>query len=361
MSHFHPLHKVGQLFVKSIVPMFFGFSAISQAEPLKVLFIGNSYTHMNDMPSIFEKIAKKAGKDVIVEKNTLAGASFSVHSERNDMYEAINKRKWDYVVLQGYSRELSFPCQHIDTATIPYLTKITDSIYTNNPCTQILFYMTWGYDEGFSEREEVNSFDKMADSIERGYQYLGAIFDVPVVPVGMVWKNVRNSTGINLYASDKAHPNKNGSYLIASTFYNAVFNESIKNVFTGTIPDTSAVKIKEQMERYMGMNKLKYRLNENRYDVRKETTRNGEFVIHFTSNFPDACSVRWSFGDGTYSNLPSGEHVFKKEGTYKMKYTVDLPCGVRNFTSSVTFDPIKQPVKRKHSKPQVTGKNGRKS
>lgn len=70
----------------------------ARAEPIKILFIGNSYTHMNDMPLIFERIAKAAGKEVKVEKNTRSGASLRIHSEREDMYEAIKQEKWDWTV-----------------------------------------------------------------------------------------------------------------------------------------------------------------------------------------------------------------------------------------------------------------------
>jgi hypothetical protein len=49
---------------------------------MNVLFIGNSYTHMNKMPSLFEKIAISKGIKVNVEMSAKSGHSFRMHSER---------------------------------------------------------------------------------------------------------------------------------------------------------------------------------------------------------------------------------------------------------------------------------------
>ena len=102
-------------------------TATAQQDSLNILFIGNSYTHMNSMPVIFDKICKAKGKPVHVEMNTRAGASFNVHTTRTDMWEKIRSRKWDYVVMQGYSREFIEDPEYLDTASVPYMNKIIDS------------------------------------------------------------------------------------------------------------------------------------------------------------------------------------------------------------------------------------------
>lgn len=171
---------------------------------------------------------------------------------------------------------MSHPYEHIDTAKVPYLNKILDSIYSNNTCTNVLFYMTWGYDKGYEEREEVNTYEKMADSIEGGYRYLGKLYDVPVVLVGLVWKDVRNSTKIDLYSSDRAHPSKTGSYLIASAFYGAIFDETeIDEVYTSTIKQKYAKQIKKRMERFISQNRSNYMLHENRFVIKTHTSKKG--------------------------------------------------------------------------------------
>ena len=102
------------------------FTQLITNDSINILFIGNSYTHMNNMPAIFDKIANAKGKLVHVEKNTQSGASFQVHTTRLDLYESIKSRNWDFIVLQGYSRELSHTITHIDSATIPFLNQIIE-------------------------------------------------------------------------------------------------------------------------------------------------------------------------------------------------------------------------------------------
>ncbi|MCH2231455.1 MAG: PKD domain-containing protein [Crocinitomicaceae bacterium] len=341
--------------------LFFGTSAnAATVEPIKILFIGNSYTHMNEMPSILQKIVDKAGKNAIIERNTQSGASFKVHSERSDMYSAIKSRNWDYIVLQGFSRELSYRPEYIDSATVPFVNQITDSIYQNNPCTNILFYMTWGYEGGYLDREEVNTYEKMADSIERGYRYLSDIYDVPVVPVGMVWKAVKEKSNIDLYAPDRAHPSKNGSYLIASTFYNAIFNESNEGVFTSTIDSKNAEIIKKEAKEIVETSRHKYKLDKNKLTLSPQVSEEGKYILDFKSYFPNALDLQWKFDDGKKSKDSTGIHIYRKPGRYIVRLEVEEECGTRYLERAVVFKKPSRPKRVKKRNPKYNVNNKKK-
>lgn len=335
-------------------------SKAATPEPMNILFIGNSYTHMNNMPGIFEKIAIKAGKNVHVEKNTQSGASFKVHAGRKDMYTAINSRKWDYVVLQGFSREFTHKPEYIDTATMPFLTQITDSIYKNNSCTNVMFYMTWGYENGFDEDPAVDSFNKMADSISRGYQYVADIFNVPIVPVGKVWKLVKAKNVMDLYAPDRAHPSINGSFLIASTFYEAIFNESSEKIFTQTVKTEYAALIKKQVHSFLSKNREVYKLNENRFDLKPYITSKGEYVLELSANFINAQELKWDFGDGVTSKKASSVHKYSKAGGYKVKLTVIDTCGTRYHERTIQYEKPEKPSEKNPTKPKYNISNSKK-
>ncbi len=335
-------------------------ASATNVEPLKILFIGNSFTHMNDMPSMLQHMANKGGQNAIIEKNTQSGASFQVHSKREDMYEAINSRKWDYVILQGYSRELSHSKAHIDTATVPYIQQITDSIFANNQCTNVLFYMTWGYENGFLDREEINTYEKMADSIEVGYRYIGEKFNFPIVPVGMVWKHVKGISSIDLYALDRAHPSKDGSYLIATTFYNAIFDESNEHVFTNTISANYAETIKREAKNYVSTHRQKYHLERNKITVKSWVSKEGEYMLYFSSTYADSLNIKWIFGDGKQSEDRIGTHEFRKSGSYVVLVVIEDDCGVRTFEKLVQFAKPAKPTKSKRTKPKYNVKNTKK-
>ncbi len=312
----------------------FGLNAQTEPEPLKFLFIGNSYTFMNDMPEMFEKMAQKSGKNILVEKNTQAGASFKVHTGRQDMFEAIRKRQWDYVIIQGFSREMSFPPEYLDTATVPYVAQILDSIYANNRCSNVRFYMTWGYEDGFPEREEIDSYEKMADSIRNGYKWMGKHFDLPVVPVGMAWKDLRSKENINLYYKDRAHPNENGSYLIAATFYSAFFNEPLATNFIRNVKKRYAEKINKNVYNYVSAHRKEYHLDRNFYDIELVQEKGGDFIVTYEAIYPNAL-LTWKLNDSVISSKPSGVVVLKDEGDYKMELQIESDCGIRHYHNLV--------------------------
>jgi hypothetical protein len=324
-------------------------------DSLNVLFLGNSYTHMNNMPAIFEHLAKSKGKLVHVEKNTQSGASFRIHSQRMDMFQTIKSRKWDYIVLQGYSRELSWPKEHIDTATIPYLNQILDSIHLYNPCVNLLLYNTWGYKNGFKDRPEIDSYDKMQDSIILGYKYLSNTYNIPIVPVGMVWRNVRQShPEYELYKEDNEHPTKLGSLISASTFYAAIFKESAEGVAVSKIEPDQAKFVQKEAAKLVLLNYEKYNLTRNRSSIKYYRNSEVKYILECKANYPEANCIMWEFGDGSFSFSNNPVHTYKKAGKYVVKLYIDDACGERYYEKKIIFVKPSKPSKPSKSKPVTT-------
>lgn len=215
------------LFILPVIFFFLYYFWPIGKDTLKVLFIGNSYTYRNEMPSIFEEIAISKGKKVYVDDCTLGKATLAIQSKRFAVKNAISKEKWDVVIIQGSSRDFVKDSSIIVKKTKPALEKIIKAVQKNNPSTKMLFYMTWGYRNGFKPIDEVNTFEKMSNLIEKRYLGLYKTYDIGVVPVGMVWKDVRKKRDeVVLYVKDGAHPSLKGSYLTACCFYSAIFNDS---------------------------------------------------------------------------------------------------------------------------------------
>ena len=255
--------RMARKILNFFITLFCGTAAANAGEgsgTSSILFIGNSDTHMNNMPAMFDEMCKAEGLNVHVEKSAQSGASFLIHSKRKEMYEAIASRKWDYIVLQGFSRELSLDKVQIDEETVPFLEQILDSINEHNEDAQVLLYMTWGYDNGFPAREEVNTFDKMSNSIAKGYSYLREKYDFPIVPVGGAWTVVKQDTTIDLYSDDRAHPSKNGSYLIASTFYHSLFSNASPHHNLGILDTLNEKIIHEKVRAYVDSNRTRFGL-----------------------------------------------------------------------------------------------------
>ena len=165
------------------------------AQPMRVLFVGNSYTHYNNMPKLFEQMADSKGVKLEVLMDAKSSHTFQMHSKRPELYKNINSTKWDYVVLQGFSRELAQDRATIDSQSLPYIKQLLDSIYANNSCTNVLLFQTWGYDGGFKD-DSLGidwNYQQMSDRVHQGYLYLSEKLNLSVVPVGKVWETVKEN------------------------------------------------------------------------------------------------------------------------------------------------------------------------
>lgn len=318
-----------------------------------ILFIGNSYTHMNSMPVLFDKVAEAKGVKMHVEMNALSNHSFKMHSLRPELYAKLRERKWDYVVFQGFSRELSYPEKHIDTASLPYFQQMLDSVYANNTCTNVLLYMTWGYKDGVVDRPEIDTYTKMSDSIRKGYEYVSMKYNLPIVPVGQVWQEVRNNSKINLYREDGQHPTLEGSFLIAYTFFTAIFKNTPIGSYSKGILDKDANFIANTAYKYVNLHLEDFKLIGNVVKVKAVRTSTGEYLAHCSAFFPNATSLKWYFGDGKSSLDSIVTHKFKYAQEYIVTLVVEEECGIRKIKRKIKFEKPLAPSPYERKKPKL--------
>lgn len=318
----------------------FFFASMVFAQPMRVLFVGNSYTHYNNMPKIFEQMAESKGVQLEVLMDAKSSHTFQMHSKRPELYKNIRSTKWDYVVLQGFSRELAQDRTMIDAMSIPYIKQLLDSIYTNNSCTNVLLYQTWGYDSGFKD-DTLGidwSYQTMSDRIHEGYLYVSQQLNLSIVPVGKVWETVKeNHPQIQLYQEDKQHPSLAGSYLAASCFYAALFKTEPNLSFTAKLDPKHAAVIQEIAGVQVLMNKTRYKINQNTVELEVKLSAGEKKVVHLSANYPNAKSVFWDFGDGMTESAFKTRHVYGKPGDYEIKIKVQDSCGERLLKRKVTI------------------------
>jgi hypothetical protein len=102
------MSKILQLqFFKGIILMFFMSVAMmlhaADPAPIKVLFIGNSHTMVNDVPELFARLAKQSG--IPVEKRMIAegGRTLEYHAGTEIVKENILHGNYDWIVLQHWA------------------------------------------------------------------------------------------------------------------------------------------------------------------------------------------------------------------------------------------------------------------
>ncbi|MBP6091294.1 MAG: PKD domain-containing protein [Crocinitomicaceae bacterium] len=296
----------------------------------QVLFIGNSYTQANDLPTLFSELALSKGKHPFVDTKANGGFTFQSHVNDPMTFSKIQEKKWNYVVLQAQSQEPSFPYSQVTTATLPFAKILSDSIYANNYCSQPLYYMTWGRQNGDPQWDSINTFYKMNDRLRAGYMRFMEASEASVAPVGVAWQYVRDTyPAINLYSSDGSHPSLEGSYLAACVFYASIYRETPVNAtyFSSVLPSTAAIlqnaaalvvldslstwKLRANNETALALFSLS--LTANSITTQNESWR--------------STSYTWDFGDGTTSNAISPNHAYATTGTFTVQLIAQNECG----------------------------------
>jgi hypothetical protein len=209
------LNQILLLFILIISGSFSGSSASAQVkrDTLKVLFVGNSYTYVQNLPQVVSIISDSTKTKLITRKSTIGGAYLSEHwfGKRGlKTKEIITKGKFDIVILQENSMA---PIQQPDS-TIKYANLLCQFIKASGakPC----FYMTWA-------REKVPQYQgEISNVYSRIAKDNGAI----LVPVGKAWElAMKLRPTINLYDPDGSHPSGLGAILSAYVFVGALTGE----------------------------------------------------------------------------------------------------------------------------------------
>ena len=203
-------------------------------ETKRVLFIGNSYTHTNDLPNVLSDLAESQGKSIEHDSYTPGGAWFSNHSTNSTVISKLQQGNWDIIVLQGQSQEVAFPDGQFNMQVYPYAKTLDSLAKVNNPEARVLFYMTWGYRYGDPMNcpyyEPFCTFEGMGERLKSNYLRMVRDFHSDVSPVGAAWlESISRDSTIVLHSSDNSHPSMNGTYLAACCFYEMIYKEPIEN------------------------------------------------------------------------------------------------------------------------------------
>lgn len=195
-----------------------------RAQPRRnVLFIGNSYTYVNDLPGMFTRLAAAGGFDAEAAMVAAGGWTLADHAASGQTLEAIQRTKWDYVVLQEQSEVPAIERERVESM-YPAVRRLVRAIAAVGG--KPVLFMTWGHREGLHE-EGFKDFEAMQSELSEGYARIARELGVEVAAVGNAWRNARARTPeISLWQPDGSHPTVHGSYLAACVLYSTVFKRS---------------------------------------------------------------------------------------------------------------------------------------
>lgn len=238
------------LLIVMLLGLFTGCSQAQTAEPTaseeignmlpadkeySILFIGNSYTFYNDMPTVyFQTMAKACGYNVQVATITKGAYTLEKFADPSDPYgqmvaNALAKEGvYDYVIIQEQSvRPASNPAAFYEGAG-----QLVEMIRKTG--AEPVLYASWGRQTGSEKLDELNmTNESMTWALAAAYATIGAELQIPVCHAGIAFLDINTNTQIDLYNADKSHPSYLGSYLVAMTLLAGIF---------GVDPETAPFK-----------------------------------------------------------------------------------------------------------------------
>ncbi len=202
---------------------FAGFGCEPAGPPKTILFIGNSFTYVNDLPGLFTKLARSGGKLVAAGMVAPGGYKLIQHVNDGNTIQKLNSQKWDMVVLQEQSQT---PAIEDDKYDIMYPAIRSFNEMIRKAGAVPILYLTWGRKNGDTELG-YSDYASMQDSLTKGYMDIAQELSIEVSPVGAAWKTAHERRPeLELWAGDGVHPSLAGSYLAACVFYAVIYKKS---------------------------------------------------------------------------------------------------------------------------------------
>lgn len=309
-------------------------------DSISVLYIGNSYTYVNDLPSVVNSLTLSLGDKITYDSQTTGGATFATHVGNSLTYTKIQNNPWDFVVLQGQSQELSFPTSQVNTESLPYIEQLNDSVHSNNYCSQTILFMTWGRQNGDPQWDSISTYNGMQERLTNATVRMADSIEASVSAVGVAWKYVRdNYPSINLYSADGSHPSYEGTYLAACTFYASLFRKtpvganytgSLSSVTASILQNAAAIAVLDSLDHW------------NLHALTDQTIAEFAFTdngneVSFLNTSSHATTYYWNFGDGQTSTDVHPSHTYTTEGTFDVELIATDPCDSDTTTIQVTI------------------------
>ena len=181
---------------------------------VRVLFVGNSLTYVNNLPGVLTAIAAAAGDTIRTEAAVGGNLALIDHwYGATDAVARIRAGGWDYVVLQqGPTSQIG-----VDRDTLVLATRLFDGEIRKVGATPAL-YMVW------PSADRLAFFDNVHAAYAAAAQEVGGLF----LPAGEAWRIAwRVDRQLPLYGGDHFHPSVLGTYLAALVIYECLTGHDV--------------------------------------------------------------------------------------------------------------------------------------
>jgi hypothetical protein len=198
---------------------------------IRILFIGNSLTYVNDLPAVVKALASGAGLPT-TQVATIAYPDFGLeqHWSGGDSRAAIEKDGWTHVVMQQGPSAL-------ETSRVNLLQwSHTFAEIIKQHGARPGMYMVWPSTDRFFD------FDRVSES----YRLAAEAIEGQLYPAGEAWRAAwRRDPSLALYGPDGFHPSNLGTYAAALAIVGVIYGRSPVGLPTLGVPAATALLLQE--------------------------------------------------------------------------------------------------------------------
>jgi hypothetical protein len=182
------------------------------AEPLRVLFVGNSLTATNDLPSEVASLAKSTGRAIETGSVVADGFSLEDHWNSSDAPKEVLTGDWDVVVLQQGPSALPESQAHLKLWAQRF------TALARRGGTRAGLLTVWP-----------ESYRRSAlGAVIASYRNAAKASGAELYPAGDAWRRAwACDLSLALYGSDGFHPSRLGTYLAALVVYGRLFKSPL--------------------------------------------------------------------------------------------------------------------------------------
>lgn len=325
-----------------LIVLWTGHSAFA-TDSLRILFIGNSYTAVNNLPQVMRDMCVATGHIADVQVSAPGGLTLSGHLGNSATQNLIQQGNWDFVVLQEQSQLPAFPDGQVATAFYPAVALLDSLIHIYSPCAKTVLYMTWGRKFGDQDNcaffPPICTYEGMDSLLQLRYTNAADSISAIISPVGPVWHYLRDSAStIELYQNDNSHPTAAGTFAAACSFYTIFFGEDPQNIpYDFILSNNDATTVKAAVAAVV-FDSLDYWRRFNPLPTAQFThTMQGD-TVSFVNQSAHANSWFWDFGDGQTDTANNPSHVFNA-GSFTVCLRSIKGCDTANFCDTLTVSP----------------------
>jgi hypothetical protein len=328
--------------ILSLTLLFVSIGKFVAQDTLNVLFIGNSYTSVNNLPLLVKNLSTSAGKTLNIDSNIPGGYLMSSHLNDATTLSKISQGNWDYVILQEQSQIPTIDYYRYNDM-YPAMTDLKSVIEQYNPCAKIITYMTWGRRFGGQQCDPSGTycspvfanFNHMQDSLTSAYLEISELLNIQCAPVGVTWQNILNDTTLVLHSGDNSHPNIDGSYVAALSIFSSIWKQGTSGLtYTAGISNQLAQYYQSKSDNtiFNSANDWNLLINNPSANFSESISGNTATFTNSSSSVNSTLNYYWDFGDGNTSSVQNPSHTYTTNGTY----TVTLIASNCIFSDTIT-------------------------